>query len=146
MKKQEMIDRYGEEWYNEHRLEPAKKWVREHREEHAEYNRKYRQEHREEKIKYQKKYWGAKADPDSIPHKRQLIRARDNRRYNPIRQFWSHLKTDIHHEWIPDTADYMFIALVERSKHQYGIIDPICILEGEVAVNLDADLINKNKI
>ena len=41
---------------------------------------------------------------------------------------------------IPGTADYRGAALVEPIQHQYGIIDPIVILEGEITLLTEAEI------
>jgi len=49
-------------------------------------------------------------------------------------------QSEIHHEWIPNTANYNGIALVEAQQHRYGIIDPIVILEGSISIFSEARL------
>ena len=49
-------------------------------------------------------------------------------------------ESQIHHEWIPGTADYRGVALVEKDKHLHGIIDPIVILEGKITLLTEAEI------
>lgn len=55
MKKQEIIDKYGLEYYQEH-LRKVKEYRQEHKEEIAECQKRYNQEHKEEIVEYQKRY------------------------------------------------------------------------------------------
>ena len=61
---------------------------------------------------------------------RHKIRTRDNRN-KYIKWLRRGLVGDfqIHHEWIPETDNYLFSALVDTTEHQHGIIKPIIILE-----------------
>ena len=49
-------------------------------------------------------------------------------------------ESQIHHEWIPGTADYRGVALVEKDKHLHGIIDPIVILDGKITLLTEAEV------
>ena len=42
--------------------------------------------------------------------------------------------SQIHHEWIPGTAKYRGVALVDKEAHQNGIIKVIKLLEGEITL------------
>ena len=42
--------------------------------------------------------------------------------------------TQIHHQWLPGTAEYTGIALVEKDQHMHGYVDVIQILEGEITL------------
>ena len=48
--------------------------------------------------------------------------------------------TQIHHQWIPSTADYTGVALVEKDQHMHGFIDIIQILEGEITLLVEAEI------
>ena len=43
-------------------------------------------------------------------------------------------ESQIHHEWIPGTANYRGVALVEADQHMHGIVDVIEILEGKITL------------
>jgi hypothetical protein len=47
---------------------------------------------------------------------------------------------ELHHQWIPETADYTGLALVEAKPHKHGIIDVIQILEGAITVFSEKEL------
>lgn len=42
--------------------------------------------------------------------------------------------SQIHHEWIPGSSNYNGVALVEKERHQHGIIDVIQILDGDITL------------
>ena len=42
--------------------------------------------------------------------------------------------SQIHHEWIPGTADFRGIALVEANQHMHGFVDVIKILNGKITL------------
>lgn len=42
--------------------------------------------------------------------------------------------SQIHHEWIFETADFRGVALVEADQHRHGIIDVIEILDGKITL------------
>ena len=46
----------------------------------------------------------------------------------------------IHHQWIPGTSNFSGSALVEKKAHQYGFIDVIQILDGEITVLTEEEL------
>lgn len=131
-KNREYQREYQRKYYAENK-EKVKERCREHI---REYQHKYYAdiEIRGRVHEYMKKYCGSLSDHNSIPYRKSLIRQRDHHRFFSIKQFFQNLQTDIHHEWIPNTADYTFIALVERDKHRYNIIDPIVILEKKVVL------------
>lgn len=49
-------------------------------------------------------------------------------------------ESQIHHEWLPDTAEYRGVALVEANQHMHGIIDVIRILKGEITLSTEKDI------
>lgn len=64
---------------------------------------------------------------------RNKIRGIHSHRYRPFKQIIAS-DSRIHHEWIPGTAKYTGVALVESVPHSYGIIDVIQVLEGEITL------------
>lgn len=68
-----------------------------------------------------------------IPKKKQNIRRKHANQYRTIKEIIAP-KSQIHHEWIPGTAEYIGVALVETKPHRYGIIDVIKILEGKITL------------
>jgi len=61
------------------------------------------------------------------------IRHNHGRQYKPYKAIIAP-ESQIHHEWVPNTADYRGVALVEANAHQYGIIDVIQILDGKITL------------
>lgn len=152
MKKEEIIERFGEAAYAKE-LQQNRDW----RALHPSYRKKYYAEHRgEENAK--KKKWRA-ANPDKVKAnnqehsrkggkyydmrleynttglqgERHKIRKKHGKQYRPFKRIIAP-ESQIHHEWIPDTAEYTGVALVETKPHRYGIIDVIQILEGKISL------------
>lgn len=42
--------------------------------------------------------------------------------------------SELHHQWLPGSADYTGLAIVETNTHRYGKINVIEILEGEITL------------
>lgn len=74
-----------------------------------------------------------------IPGERNSIRNKHRSRYRKYKQIIAP-DSQIHHEWIGGTAEYQGMALVEKYQHQYGFIDVIQILEGEITLFSEADI------
>jgi hypothetical protein len=64
---------------------------------------------------------------------RNKIRLKHRNQYRPYKQIIAP-DSQIHHEWIPKTAEYRGLALVEANAHQYGIVDVIQILDGKITL------------
>lgn len=95
---------------------------------------------REQNRKGGKYYERAKAHRlVGLPHARVLIRGMHRRIWTQYKQIIAP-DSELHHEWIPETADYRGVALVEAKPHQYGIIDVIQILEGEITLLTEAEI------
>ena len=162
MDKEERIKKYGTEAY-EKKLQQDREWHRTHREEEKERRQEWDEQRREEhnatsrewsernpkKVKAKAreqsrkggKYYEQKRKYFSIgiPHERELVRMRHGRRYRSYKQIIAP-DSQIHHEWIPETANYTGVALVEKDQHQHGFIDVIQILEGKITVLTEAEL------
>lgn len=54
--------------------------------------------------------------------------------------------SQIHHEWIPGTAEYSGLALVEADQHMRGIIDVIYTLRGEITFFTEASLQGREEV
>lgn len=68
-----------------------------------------------------------------IPGKKNRIRTKHCILYRPFKRLIAP-GIQIHHQWIPNTAKYTGIALVETDLHRFGIIKPIVILEGKITL------------
>ena len=161
MKKEEYIKRWGEAAY--------KKMLQENRERHAlhreeynattkEYDRHHREEHKTadkkwrdanpEKRKASDREWSCKDGKHynqkvkymktGLQGERNRVREKHNREYHTIKQATPN--SVLHDEWIPGTAKYRGLALVEKVPHQNGIIKVIKVLEGEITIFTEKEI------
>ena len=141
MNKEERIEKYSKEAYKkmlqqkrerriEH-LEQEKQKLRRWRGDNPEKVKANGQESSRKGGKYyeqHQKYFSA-----GLPHERKIVRLRHGHLYRPYKQIIA-LESQIHHEWLPETAEYRGVALVEKDQHMHGLIDVIQILEGEITL------------
>lgn len=78
-----------------------------------------------------------------ISGERERVRMRDRNRWRPYKRIIAP-ESQIHHEWIPQTAEYRGVALVEANAHMHGFVDVIQILDGEITL-LTEEEIRKQK-
>ena len=136
MNKAEYIKKYGEEKYVKQQ-EQTGIWQTSHpvriqaasRRQNQKRNRKEGEDY-EKAITYQM---------NGLPHEKRLIRLIHAQRWRPYKQIIAP-GSIIHHEWIPGTADYTGVALVETDQHAHGFIDVIQILEGEITLFTEAEI------
>ena len=126
MKKEEFIKRYGKEAYEKWRQQ-KREWGRKHPEVTK---TNHRREHRKGGENYERHL---KYKITGLPHERELVRGKHQRYWAPYKQIIAQ-NSQIHHEWIPETANYRGVALVEKDQHMHGFIDVIQILEGEITL------------
>ena len=160
--KDDFIAKHGEEAYAE-RLEQRKEWgqnlpdgeaqrSRDRREADPEKCREngkeWRRNHPEKAIEHgrQLSRKGGKFDEKKqkykqtgIPGERERIRMRDRHKW---RQYKKIIAPDsqLHHQWIPETAKYIGLALVEKDLHIYGFIDVIEILSGKITLFTEKEI------
>ena len=132
MKKEEIIRRYGEEEYRG-RLENNRQWQAVNPERVKVNNQESCQKggkHYEATLKWH---------TTGLSGEREKVRKRHGYRY---RQYKKIIAPDsqLHHEWIPETANYRGMALVEADQHMHGFIDVIQILEGKITVFTEAEI------
>lgn len=151
MKKEEYIKRYGEAAYekmSEQNRERTKTYREKHREELNAAQKKYNEEHPEEVIATSQeqcrkggKYYDnhLEYNQTGIQGERHTIRVTHARQWKPYKDIITP-DSQIHHEWIPKTAEYRGVALVEAKPHQYGIIDVILILDGEITLLTEGEV------
>lgn len=82
---------------------------------------------------------GRLAQSTGIQGERNKVRRRDGNRFRKHKRFFAQ-ESQIHHQWIPGTAEHTGIALVEKDKHMHGIIDVIFILAGEITLSTEERL------
>lgn len=124
MNKEEFIVEYGEAAYRK-RLSQKADWNKKHPEvikaNHIEQSRK-----------------GGKYYTKNLIHEHTGLRGERNGVRSKHNYKWRAYKniiapgSQIHHEWVPETADFKGVALVEADQHMHGIIDVIEILEGKI--------------
>ena len=147
MKKEEYIERYGPEALAKQR-EQTQEWNEKHPEEARESKQLWRSNHPNE-VKKIRQEWTRKGGKHyeqrrvhqrtGIPGGKERIRARHQHHYRPYKKIIAP-KSQIHHQWIPGTANYTGVALVEKDPHQYGFIDVIQVLEGQITLLTEAEI------
>jgi hypothetical protein len=151
MKKEEIIERYGEAAY-ETVLERQRAYNRAHKEEANARGKKYREEHPEQVRANNNeigrrggKYYDKTLEykKTGITGEKNRIRMKHVRRYKPYKAIIAP-ESQIHHEWVPNTSEYRGVALVEKDQHQYGIVDVIEILDGKITL-LTEEEVKKGK-
>ena len=80
-----------------------------------------------------------KYDSEGLRHDRNLIRVKHRDSYRSYKQIIAP-DSQIHHEWIPESANFRGAALVEKDQHLHGVIDVIQILEGEITLFLETEI------
>ena len=79
-------------------------------------------------------------DRTELRHIRNLIRGKHQFHYRPYKRIIAP-NSHLHHQWIPDTANYTGVALVEKNQHQHGYIDVIQILEGRITLFSESEIV-----
>lgn len=77
-----------------------------------------------------------------IPGERERIRMRHGYYWRKYKNFVAP-NSQLHHQWVPNTADYTGLALVEKDAHRYGRIDVIQILEGKITLLTEKEIIEQ---
>ena len=132
MKKEEAIKRFGEEGY-EKLLGYGKEWKRTHP---ALVQANARKRNRKGSKQYEKR---KHYDMNGLPHARKLVRMNHGISWRQFKQIIAP-NSALHHEWIPGTAKYRGLALVEKDRHQHGYINVIQILEGNITLFTEAEI------
>jgi hypothetical protein len=141
MKKEEYIERYGEEAW-ERKLERWRDWYKVNREAcKARDKKSNREKHRKGGKHYKKKLEYKRT---GLQGERERIRKKHCYMYHPFKMIIAP-DSQIHHEWIPQTAEYLGLALVEANPHRYGIIDIIQILDGRITLLTEEEVKNGKK-
>ena len=147
MKKAEYIRKYGITAY-EKIIQQHKVWKVKHRKEINLWNKKWEINNplkvlankREQYCKGGKRYEKNLEDNRTgLRGKRNHVRGRHHRLYTPFKKIIAP-GSQFHHQWIPGTADYTGVALVEADQHMHGYIDVIKILEGEITLLTEAEI------
>ena len=132
MYKGERIRKYGEAAY-EKKLQQGREW-------HAAHPEELKASSQETNRKGGKHYEKRRAyNMQGLRHKRGLVRGKHNRKWASYKRLIAP-DSALHHEWIPETANYRGVALVEADQHKYGYVDVIQILEGEITLLTEAEI------
>ena len=147
MKKEEYIRRYGIKAYAKMQQQ-KREWEKKHPEKGREKSRLWKQKNPEKVIATSQdrgrkggKYYEhtMKYMMSGLPHERNLVRMHHRYLYRPYKQVIAP-DSQIHHQWVPGTANYTGVALVEKDQHMHGFIDVIQILEGEITLLSEEDI------
>ena len=147
MKKEERIKRYGKAAY-EKMLQQHSDWMKQHSEEVNATNRRWqaanpkkvRANEQESNRKGGKRYERKlKYNHTGLQGERNKIRVKHANQYRPFKNIIAP-DSEIQHEWLPGTAKYRGVALVEKDQHRHGIIDVIQILEGEITLFTEKEI------
>ena len=152
MNKEEIIERYGEAAYAR-QLGQNRAWNKAHPEEAKAAAKKYREEHLEEVIadSQEASRKGGKRYDKTLEDNRTGLRGARNRIRNKHRNQYRPYKmiiapdSQLHHEWIPRTAEYRGVALVEKDAHMHGFVDVIEILDGVITLLTEEEVKNGKK-
>lgn len=149
MKKEDYIRKYGEAAYKK-KLEQTRAWHRNNIEKGKETGAAWYKDNLKKVAiscaeQYHKggKYYGKRLikEQTGLRGERNKVRKKHARFYLSYKQIIDPLGlSQLHHQWLPKTADYKGVALVEAYQHQYGYIDVIQILEGEITLFTEAEI------
>ena len=147
MKKEEFITKYGEAAWGK-MLQQRRDRYGLHREEEIANVMEWKETNPEkaEAIYRERAHKGGKRYERMLKYQRtgiqgdrNVIRATHGRQYRPYKQIIAP-ESVLHHEWLPNTANYTGVALVEKDQHMHGYIDVIHILEGEITLLTEAEI------
>jgi hypothetical protein len=130
--KEEYIEKYGEEAY-EKQLEQKRQW--------REANPEKAEEHNHETSRKGGKYYEKRLEyaHTGLQGERNKIRTTHANKWRPYKKIIAP-DSQIHHEWIFETADFRGVALVEADQHMHGIIKVIQILKGVITVFTEKEI------
>ena len=147
MNKEERIKRYGKAAY-EKLLQQNRDWHAQHRKEHNITSKRWYKAN-PEKAKANNQEVSRKGGERyekaliyrriGIPGEKARIRRRHRTAYQSFKRIIAP-DSEIQHEWLPGTAKYRGVALVEAKPHRYGIIKVIKILEGEITLFTEKEI------
>ena len=147
MNKEERIRRYGKVAWEKHNQQ-SREWNEKNPEKVRTSVRLYalrnpekvKAKNREKGRKGGKYYEKAKEyDRTGLRRERNLVRGKHGQRYRPYKKIMAP-ESQIHHEWLPETANYRGVALVEKDAHMYGFVDVIQILEGKITLLTEEEI------
>ena len=75
---------------------------------------------------------------------RNKIRTRHAMEWLPFKRIIAP-QSQLHHEWLPNSAKYSGVALVESTQHRHGFISVIKVLEGTITLKTEEDILNRRQ-
>jgi len=132
--KDDFIKRYGKAMYNR-RLKRAQTWWKKHPENSRKWGRKGGELYEKYQIYKQ----------TGLQGERNKIRSKHGYKWRPYKHIIAP-NSQIHHQWLPGTAGYTGVALVEKDQHIHGFIKVIQILEGEITLFCEANVLARNEV
>ena len=153
MNKEETIKQHGEAAWENH-LAQARAYNKAHREQAKAAVKNWQEEHPEKVIAdHQEQHRkGGKHYEKHLEYKqtglqgeKNVIRMKHAKQYKPCKAIIAP-ESQLHHEWIPKTAEYRGVALVEKDQHMHGFVDVIKILDGEITLLTEEEVKNGGEI
>ena len=140
MKKEEFIKRYGEGAYERH-LTISNRWIAEHSEEVMERRQRDNPKTNREISRRGGRYYERHLidNRTGLRGERNKIRKHHANKWRPYKKLVAP-NSQLHHNWLRDSAEYSGLALVEADQHMQGIIDVIEILEGKISIFTEKEL------
>ena len=147
MKKKEIIKKYGMNTYKK-RLQQNRDRHVQHREKQNAKVKNWRESNQEKVITSHQeqcrkggKHYGHKREYNltGLQGERNKVRGRHGNKYRPFKRIIAP-DSVLHHEWIPETAGFRGVALVEADQHMHGYIDVIQILDGKITLLTEAEI------
>lgn len=131
MKKEEYIEKCVKAYENS--LQQMRKW-RENNPEQVKINS-------QEGNRKDGKYYAIRQQflSTGIQRLRGLVRRKHRDVYHSYKRIIAP-ESQLHHQWIPETANYRGVALVEKDSHMHGFIDVIQILEGKITLLTEEEI------
>jgi len=79
---------------------------------------------------------------EGLRGKRSLKRVKDAKKYKPLKNLVDPdgNLTQVHHQWLPGSAECRGVAIVEKDRHIHGYIDVIRIVEGEITLFTEEEI------
>ena len=147
MNKEEFIRRYGEVAW-EKQLQRGRDWGKAHpKERNALHNNWVSRNPEKEKAhgrergrkggKYYEKH--KQSHKEGLTGEKCRVMGKHQRLWTPFKKIIAP-ESQLHHQWLPGTANYTGLALVEADQHMHGYIDVIQILEGKITLLTEAEI------
>ena len=132
MKKEEFIEKRGEEAWKR-AVNRSRQWRTNDLE-------KVKAQTRDQSRKGGKRYSKRlKYNITGLRHERNKIRKIHQKRWSKYKKIIAP-DSQLHHQWLPGTAEYSGLALVEKEQHMHGFIDVVKILDGTITLFTEKEI------